>query len=227
MRKYAIVSFAVVMLMLLGAVSTAVASPADGWTGKPTQDKTPGARATQAAIDKETREAGKGKQKLNLSGVVEAVDEGSITLKLEDGSLKTCAVDEGTRIKIPGNQEAALDDIATGSKAHLQAEDDDKGCLALKINTIPGKPEKKHHVGTVSAYEGGVSISITAKDGTEATFLITEDTRILPEERLEELGVGSLVTIISPRDVSGDEWQAVGIVIHPHHSGVEEESPEG
>ena len=223
MKRIIITSFFVVAMLLLAAVSTAIANPADEWADKPTQEKTPGARATQASLDKETREAGKGKQKVNFTGLVEAVDAGSITLKLDDGTLKTCTIDTDTRIKILGSQEATTEDIPTGAKVHLQAKESDEGCLALKINAVPGKPEKKHHVGSVSAYEANASITIIAKDGTQATFMITEDTKILPEERLEELGVGSLVTIISPRDVSGGEWQAAGIVIHPQGAGAEEE----
>ena len=223
MKKALIISVSFVLILLLAAVSTAIASPADALMDKPSHDKTPGAQATENAIKKETRETGKDHKRINLCGLVDSLDGGSITIKLDDGSLTTCAIDAETKITVPGTKDATTADLTIGSKIHLQAKETEEGCLAIKINMVPGKPEKKHHVGTVSAYEAGASITITAKDGTEATFVITEETKILPEDRADQLAVGSLVTIISPRDVTGGDWVAAGIVVHPGSAETEQD----
>ena len=56
-------------------------------------------------------------------------------------------------------------------------------------------------------------------DGLEYTFQLTADTKILPAERADQLAVGSLVTLIAPRDPSSEIPIAKGIVIHPAGSG--------
>jgi hypothetical protein len=94
---------------------------------------------------------------------------------------------------------------------------------AVQISVTPGKPLPKHHVGVVTAYEAGVSITIEARDGNEYTFLITEETKILPANRAEELAVGRRVTIISHRDVTGGPFTAQGIVVHPETGDKDDE----
>lgn len=91
--------------------------------------------------------------------------------------------------------------------------------LAIKIQVIPGKPVKAYHVGTVYAYTPGASITIVTKKGEFSTYLLTESTKVQPEERVGQLAFGSLVTIISPRDVTGAPLTAAGIVIHPLTGG--------
>ena len=133
-------------------------------------------------------------------------------------------IKEDTSIKIPSlGKDATPADIQVGAHALVQAIKEEDGSLtALRISVSPGKPAPKHHVGEVTAYEEGASITILAHDGNEYTFLITEETKILPEERAEELAVGRRVTIISPRDVTGGPFTAKGIVVHPETDGDEE-----
>jgi hypothetical protein len=105
--------------------------------------------------------------------------------------------------------------------------EEDGSLTAQKISVIPGKPVKMSNVGVVSAYTPEVSIEITDKKGEIFVYLLDVDTKFLPEERIAELQVGSLVTIISPRDVSGQPVVAAGVVIHPLGTDLEDvEEPE-
>jgi hypothetical protein len=106
----------------------------------------------------------------------------------------------------------------------VQVLQGDASLTALYIHVVPGKPEPVHRVGTVTAYTPGASITVLDKKGGSSTFVLTPDTKILPEDRASELGVGSLVTIISRRDPTGGPLTAQGIVVHPP-KGTEE--PEG
>lgn len=197
-------------------------------------DKTPGAKATDKAIERATEgKGGKGQhgKKKNYKGVVAAVSASSLTLTLEDGSSATFTVNGDTRIHVPTlGKSATLADITVGGRATVQAKADEAGSLvALRINVKPGKPEKVHRVGTVTAYTAGVSITVQAKDGGTSTFALTADTKILPKHRAEELAVGSTVTIISRRNVTGGELTAQGIVVHPSkpegEEGDDDDSP--
>jgi hypothetical protein len=179
--------------------------------------KTPGAVATQKAEDRETRVAGNphGKHE-NYKGTITAEDASGITLDLKDGTSITIALTAETRIFIPTVKDASVDGLAVGMTAMVQAvRGEDDSLTALKVLLIPGKPATTHRVGIVTEYAEGSSITIQAKDGELYTFLLTEETKILPVERLELLTVGARVTIICPRDVSTLERTATGIVVHP------------
>jgi hypothetical protein len=214
-----------VMGVLLGLLFSAANVFAGADVGVSVQaNKTPGAKATDKAIERATQ--GKGGQgqhgkKKNYKGVVAAVSAGSLTLTLADGSSATFTVNEATRIHIPTfGKSATLADIPTGVNAIVQAKAGEDGSLiALRINVKPGKPVKVHRVGVVTAYTEGVSITIQAKDGETSTFALTADTKILPKDRATELAVGVRVTIISRRNVTGSELTAQGIVVHPATDG--------
>jgi hypothetical protein len=75
------------------------------------------------------------------------------------------------------------------------------------------------HVGWVTDYQPGTSITIQAHDGSFYTFSLTSDVKILPKDRAGELAVGSRVTIIAWRDPATKGWIAFGIVVHPAGSG--------
>ncbi len=179
--------------------------------------KTPGSVATQKAVDKGTEEVGipKGKHE-NYKGTITAVDAGSITLALKDGTGITVMLTGETRIKIPTNKEATFADLGTGMKVMVQAiGGQDDQLTARSVVLIPGKPAKTHRVGIVTNYQAGTSITIQAKDGQLYTFLLTTETKILPAEGAGQLQVGVRVTIIAPRDVSSMDQTATGIVVHP------------
>jgi len=179
--------------------------------------KTPGAMATQKASDKAAGIKGNSKGKHeNYKGTIMAVDASSITLALKDGASVTIALNGETRIQIPTDKEAAADGLAAGMTAMVQAiRGKDDSLTALKVVLVPGKPAKTQRVGVVTAYAAGSSITIQAKDGQLYTFTLTEETKVLPTERLGSLTVGARVTIISPRDVSSLDRTATGIVVHP------------
>jgi len=190
-------------------------------------DKTPGAKATEKAIEHATQGKGqhnKGKR-TTYRGTVTAVGGGSLTLALDGGGSKTFAVTSGTRIHIPTlGRDATLADLHTGVQALVQVLEADASNTAIFINVVPGKPEPVHRVGIVTAYTPGASITVQDKKGGSSTFVLTPDTKILPKDRASQLGVGSLVTIISRRDPTGGPLTAQGIVVHPP-KGTEE--PEG
>jgi hypothetical protein len=229
MKKFTAISLLVVMAILLSTFS--VMADYDGFTAK----KTPGAQATAKADDKATRQSEKGlppgQQKTpkanskpqNFRGEISAASTDSITLTLADGSFATFALTADTRIKVPtlGNS-ASSASLLVGQKAQVRAKQDDLGAwVALTVSVIPGKPAIVHHVGTVTEYVPGVSITILDNKGVTFTFAITEATRYLPAERMDQLAVGVRVTIIAPRDVTGGPLTAKGIVIHPALEGTD------
>ncbi len=139
---------------------------------------------------------------------------------------------------------ATIKDLVKGDGvmvAAYKAEDD--SLVAAGIVVIPGKPEKIHRVGKVVEYikpgeapeappadenppaEGSVDgckdleagqgcITIENKDGQQFSFIVTDQTKILPPGQEDKLVVGVVVTIICPRDVAHRTLTAAGIVIH-------------
>jgi len=213
MKVYRILLFVLVGFALLFASTQALASP----TNMPNAKDTPGAKATEKADDKATKQADKphGKHE-NFKGTVAAVDSASITLTLRDGSSVTVSLSSDTRIKFPGPKDSAPQGIEVGMNAMVQAIRDESGNLvARSVMVIPGKPSKIHRVGIVTAYTPGASITIQDKEGNAFTFTITGDIKLLPPERAGELAVGSRVTIIAPRDPVRGGVTVKGIVIHP------------
>ena len=215
MKNKVIVILAVMLALVL--VSTQVnASPLGNQP-----EKTPGAAATRVA---ELHAAGQygnpnGKPE-NYRGKIDSVDAASITLILKDDTTVTILLNEQTRIRIPSFKEASPEDLKPGMSVMVQARRaQDDSLTAKAIVLIPGKPAKMHRVGIVESYVPGESITILARDGLTYTFLINSETKILPVERMDLLAVEARVTIISPRDVTGGDTLAAGIVIHPAEGG--------
>jgi hypothetical protein len=226
------VAIATASLLLLSAVWVGGdASPAPGLYSELAAPKTRTPKATREVVTKtpkSTRTARPTKtakpQKVNFSGEVLAVGDAGLTIKTKSGEEVSFAVTADTTVKIPSlGKDGTLADIQVGVRTLVRAiKEEDGTYTALQISVSPGKPAPKHHVGEVTAYEAGASITIRAHDGNEYTFLITEETKILPAERAEDLAVGRRVTIISPRDVTGGPFTAAGIVVHPE---ADEEEP--
>lgn len=228
MNKRWIVYTLILLLIVFFGASQALASPVDAPVAKKTPGKTPGAQATERAIERAADQAeddqddngnGNGKTKgkpVNLKGILVSVDAESLEVKLSDDTTVTVGITDETRIHVPTKKDATIEDLLPGVQVGVQARQDEDGLLIAKnITVIPGKPTKIHRVGTVVEYLDGKSITIEAKDGESYTFAITEDTKILPASRADELEEGARVTIIAPRDVTGGEPTAMGIVIHP------------
>ena len=201
------------------------AKPTERAHGQPTQVD-PGedtskqdARATQRAEREAERELRR--NRAHYRGTVSAVDASSISLDTAEGAF-TFAITDKTSINIPSGKGAGAGDINVGSQAVVlaQQEQGDR-YTALSIHVVPGKPIHIHHVGTVTSYTPGASITIEGNDGDLVTFVLTGDCKILPQERAEELGVGRRVTIIARRDPTGGPLMAQGIVIHPELEATE------
>jgi len=207
-RKMFIVSLLVMVAILLSTFSVMANSQIS-----PAAKKTPGAQATANAIRKTVLP---GKMQVFI-GVIQNISADELSLTLKDDTVISFTITADTRIKVPTlGKEAGLSDLAVDQKAGVHARADDAGNLtALSVMVIPGKPDIKHHVGTITAYTPGASITIADKDGETFTFLLTAETKIQPVERASSLAVGVRVTIISPRDVAEGAWTAKGIVIHP------------
>jgi len=223
MKIARILLFFVLALTLFFTAAQTLASPATLPDAKKTPDapKTPGAVATQKADERATKQADKphGKHE-HYKGTIAALEASLIALDLADGSSVVIGLSAETRIKIPGLQDASVDALQPGMTAMVQAmRGEDDSLTARSVAVIPGKPSKAHHVGWVTAYTPGVSIAIQAHDGNTYTFLLNEETKILPAEGAEQLAVGARVTVIAPREVSGGQPTAKGIVVHPQGSG--------
>lgn len=195
------------------------------------------------------------KKNVMFKGTIAAIDETQMELTLKDESVVTILLGVDSSIKKPkGNSQKPTQEVIietleppTGTvepgtetpepfvyglgvgmqvnvKANLMS---DGTYVAVRIQVIPGKPVKAYHVGVVYAYTPGVSITIGTKKCEFTTYLLTGATKYLPAERMEQLKVGSLVTVISPRDVTGGALTAAGIVIHPDKTlnGGETEEP--
>jgi hypothetical protein len=227
------IAVAAASLLLLSAVRVgADASSAPAFYSEAAAPKTRTPKATREVVtklpkEKATKAAKAPKpKKENFSGEVLAVGIGSLTIKSKTGQSVTFTVNEDTSVKIPSLKGATLEDIRIGVRVMVRAVKEEDGTYtALQVSVSPGKPAPKHHVGEVTAYAAGASITILAHDGNEYTFLITGETKILPADRADELAVGRRVTIISPRDVTGGPNTAAGIVVHPEAGEDEEGTP--
>ena len=225
MKPYRIVLALVLMTGL-------VFSTAHVWAGsnqpvvvaKPTQaggkpEKTPGAKATEKAVERATEGKGNGKEtkgkKTTYQGMVASVSADSLTVTV-NGAPLTFAITAETKFQIPSfGPSATLAELNVGVRVVVQATQAEDGPLtAVSVHVVPGKPEKIHRVGIVTEYTPEVSITIQGKDGGTTTFIVTADTKILPAHAVERLVVGARVTIISPRDVTGGPLTAKGIVVH-------------
>lgn len=169
------------------------------------------------------KNARKGPKAQTYRGKVLSVDVGGFTLSLTDGTTAAFVVNETTVFKIPGVKNATLANVNVGVQAAVSAVQDPATLVltAKSVHVIPGKPVHVHRVGRVTAYTAGVSITIEAK-GELFTFLLTPNTKILPKDRANLLKVGSWVTIISRRDVTGGALTAQGVVVHPEKFAVTE-----
>ena len=233
MKRIRIAYLFAILIALLALTSQAYTAPFNGTNPKP--EKTPGANATEKALEQEndpndsqktpgakaTEKAAEKDKKLkgkpeHYKGTIQSFDTGSITLDVS-GTSVTITLTAETRIRIPGNSEATLQ---PGLTASVKARrDENNNLIASSVQVIPGKPARVHRVGIVTAYAAGASITIRAHDGNQYTFLLGEDLKILPEERAGQLAVGALVTIIAPRQPDSTDLTAKGIVVHPAGSG--------
>ena len=233
MKKVIAIMAVLIVVMMVLSINQVAASSEDTLSAK----KTPGAQATAQAIRKAgadlddlNTEKGKPQKTVNRRGEIVSAVEGSLVISLRDETLLTVNLTEETIVKTPGKNTELSDTgaaLLVGLKVTVKGVLEEDGSLtAQRISVIPGKPVKMSNVGVVSAYTPEVSIEITDKKGEIFVYLLGVDTRYLPEERIAELQVGTLVTIISPRDVSGAPALAAGVVIHPAGTEIPDEIEE-
>jgi len=142
----------------------------------------------------------------------EVTDVGSEEIEVDGETV--IIVDGATKIRVPTlGSSATLDDIELGMKVAIQAYEIDDELHARHIVVIPARPRYRHHVGIVTAYEGGVSITIEDKWENTVTFEIADEFKVLPPGATVE--EGKRVTVISRRDPAGDRLIARGVVVHP------------
>lgn len=194
--------------------------------GKPTDagpkpQKTPGAKATEKAIERATE--GKGRKRFTFHGLVGSVGAGSLTLtNAKDGLSYTFSVTAETKINVSsaGNR-GTLADVTAGGQALVQAmqgDGDTWTAVHIVVQNAAGtepETEAEHTVGTVTAYTAGVSITVQGADGTSTTYTLTPKTKILPANRAGLLAVGAQVTIVTDDSAGGGTPVAKGIVVHP------------
>lgn len=215
-----------VMTLLLSAANALAGGTGTGTGAAFKPPTTPGAKATQQAIERATEgpdddaddapgAAGHGKR-THFTGILAAIGADSLALTLADNTSRTFAVTGDTKVKIPRlGANATLGALAVGTRVMVHAAQAENGAwTALSIQPKPSKPEKPHHVGVVTAYTAGSGITIQDKYGQKHTYVLTAETKILPRERAGELRIGSRVTIISPRAFTGGAPTAQGVVIH-------------
>lgn len=174
-------------------------------------EKTPGPDKTKTPHPSDKV---KGKH-INFHGEIDAISPASLDVKLKNGDVKSVDMDENTRVHIPTlGGSSAMAGLQVGMEVSVHAIVPEKGGnpLVISINAIPGAPERVHGLGSVAAYEEGVSITITGKDGSTSTFDISGAT-ILPKADIE-VNIGDRVTVVSSRDVTGGALVAKAIVVH-------------
>lgn len=212
MKQYRLVLFITFIIALFLATTQAFASP----DSIPPVTNTPGAKATEKADDRVIKQAGKQHDKHErFKGTISGVDVSSITLTLRDGSSVTVSLTADTQMKFPGPKDSRSASLQQGMNVMVQAiRDQSDNLVAIRVMAIPGKPDKIHRVGVVTAYTADESITIQDRKGSTYTFALSPETRLLPAGRADALAVGSLVTIIAPRDPASGGVTAKGIVIH-------------
>jgi len=202
--------FASAQVMAAGpVVNNSAHSPSHTPGVPPTSVATPGVALGKSSSNPHGKPA-------NYRGSINTVDASSLVLTLRDGSSVTFVLDTGTVVKIPTMRgSGSVADLKSGMEVGVHAVDGSGTLTAKMVLVVPGKPVLMHRVGVVTAYTAGASITIQATDGNTYTYLITSATRLLPSSLASQLAVGSYVTIIMPRDVTGGAATASGIVIHP------------
>jgi hypothetical protein len=131
---------------------------------------------------------------------------------------ETIIVDGATEIRVPTlGKEASFDDIQVGMKVVALVYEKD-GLHARHILVVNFRLLYGHHVGTLLAYEAGVSITIEDRWGEEVSFDIDADKfKELPPGVDMEQAVDEQpwVTVITRGQPLTDSRTAIGVVVHP------------
>lgn len=234
-----------ILVVLFGLALTSLQVSASAGSDQGGPQKTPGAKATEKVSERATERATEGPGKptdkpggkpadkedkedkedkgekagknQNFKGTLTAISAAGLTLKTDEGDEVSVTITASTKIGIPSQGKSArAADIQVGANVMVQAvQGKDGGWVARHVLVIPGKPIITHHVGVVTKYTPGASITIADPEGAAFTFSLTAQTKIQPENRAAQLKVGSRVTVIFGRNVSGGAPEVRGIVVHP------------
>jgi hypothetical protein len=229
MRKMLLIASVIMLSVLVFSVAQSFLLPVDASAKANT---TPGAKATEKAIEKanpSAEEDQNGAAKQNFKGAIDSVSEDgkSFVLKLANDTSVTILLMDTSKVKFPGNGKKTngATTLQAGMTVIVQATlNAENQLVARQVHLIPGKPTQLHRVGKVIELTD-TSITVQGSDGETTKFTRTADTKILPKDRQDLLKVDATVTIICPRTFVG-EPVAKGIVVHPDGSGQENQDQE-
>lgn len=148
-------------------------------------------------------------------GTVQTASDDSFLLATKADDDLLVLVTDKTRFHIPGLKSATLADLEPGDRAAVSGTPSPSGFTAKNVAVAPGKPIIQHHVGIVSAYIEGSSVTIKDKRAAEFTFTLTADTVVKGQGETGEIAVGSRVTVVARRIPSEGSYTATAIVVHP------------
>lgn len=152
---------------------------------------------------------------VNFRGTIVGINAGSIELALKKGGSQAIEMDGETHIHIPTmGYVDDVDGLTTGMEVsvHAVVMGEDKHPLAKTILVIPAKPSHLHKPVIVESYTAGASITVTAADGSQATFDIS-GARILPDPNAI-VQPGDKVTLVFSRKGDSLTGTVIAIVIH-------------
>jgi hypothetical protein len=136
---------------------------------------------------------------------------------------KNVQVNNQTKYHVPTlGREATLADIQVGLEVVAMVYQQNGTQIARQILVIPGKPEIKHYVGTVTAFNydtaTGGNVTITDKNNNSFLFVILAGQfKVLPQGAT--VNVGDNVTVIGHRDPAQNQLIASGVVIRQPKPG--------
>ena len=152
-------------------------------------------------------------------GNITGMSGDSFALTTKDGDV-TITVNNRTKYKVPGVENATLQNFSIGDRVAILAVEVTTASgvdnVALHVALIPGRPVFIHRVGIIESYQAGVSITLRDKKGESSTFVVTNETKIVFKKGASnntEPKVGDRATVIARRDPAADQFTARAIII--------------
>ncbi len=150
--------------------------------------------AAMASPDTQSPQAKQG-----LFGTVIAKTEDSITLKTKSGQEVELELRQDTKVRIPGEAEASIEDVPIGSRVAVLAQGEADTRTALSLMVVPGQPQHQHRVLTVVDVAGNI---VVAEDSEGNRVEVELDHPISEEIK------GQLVTFIAQRSQQSNRFKA-------------------
>lgn len=138
-RLLMVITFVLAAFLVVSTLNMTSASSIVGKKTPPGLLKTPGAMATQNAINHAAGITGNPHGKpANFQGTISAIDTSSISIVLKDGSTVTIIITADTKIRIPKGRSAEIPELTPGLKVMVHAiRNLDDSLTARTINLIP------------------------------------------------------------------------------------------